>query len=127
MIDIQDEGSYSRIIYHVPTRGLLGFRSEFINDTKGEGILVRKFIKYEPHFGEISERTNGALICCQTGKTMTYSLWNLQERGQMFVGPAEDVYEGQIVGMSAKTQDIDVNPTINKKMTAVRSTGNVKQ
>ena len=124
MIDIQDEGSYTRVIYHVPTRGLMGFRTEFINMTKGEGVLVRKFIEYKPFKGEIPERTNGALICCQTGKTMTYSLWNLQERGQMFVGPAEDVYEGQIVGVSSKTQDIDVNPTINKKMTAVRSTGN---
>ena len=124
MIDIQDEGSYTRIIYHAPTRGLMGFRTEFINMTKGEGVLVRKFIEYKPFKGEIPERTNGALICCQTGKTMTYSLWNLQDRGQMFVGPAEDVYEGQIVGMSSKTQDIDVNPTINKKMTAIRSTGN---
>ena len=124
MIDIQDEGSYTRIIYHAPTRGLMGFRTEFINMTKGEGVLVRKFIEYKPFKGEIPERVNGALICCQTGKTMTYSLWNLQERGQMFVGPAEDVYEGQIVGVSSKTQDIEVNPTINKKMTAVRSTGN---
>ena len=124
MIDIQDEGSYTRVIYHAPTRGLMGFRTEFINMTKGEGVLVRKFIEYKPFKGEIPERTNGALICCQTGKTMTYSLWNLQDRGQMFVGPAEDVYEGQIVGVSSKTQDIDVNPTINKKMTAVRSTGN---
>ncbi|MDO5440306.1 MAG: translational GTPase TypA [Erysipelotrichaceae bacterium] len=124
MIDIQDEGSYTRVIYHAPTRGLMGFRTEFINMTKGEGVLVRKFIEYKPFKGEIPERTNGALICCQTGKTMTYSLWNLQDRGQMFVGPAEDVYEGQIVGVSSKTQDIEVNPTINKKMTAVRSTGN---
>ena len=124
MIDIQDEGSYTRIIYHAPTRGLMGFRTEFINMTKGEGVLVRKFIEYKPFKGEIPERPNGALISCATGKTMTYSLWNLQERGQMFVGPAEDVYEGQIVGMSSKTQDIEVNPTINKKMTAVRSTGN---
>ena len=124
MIDIEDEGSYTKIIYHSPTRGLMGFRTEFINMTKGEGVLVRKFIEYKPFKGEIPERPNGALISCATGKTMTYSLWNLQERGQMFVGPAEDVYEGQIVGMSSKTQDIEVNPTINKKMTAVRSTGN---
>lgn len=124
MIDIQDEGSYTRIIYHTPTRGLMGFRTEFINMTKGEGVLVRKFIEYKPFKGEIPERTNGAMICCATGKTMTYSLWNLQERGQLFVGPAEDVYEGQIVGVSSKLQDMEVNPTINKKMTAVRSTGN---
>ena len=124
MIDIQDEGSYTRVIYHAPTRGLMGFRTEFINMTKGEGVLVRKFIEYSPFKGEIPQRPNGALISCASGKAMTYSIWNLQERGQMFIGAAEDVYEGQIVGMSSKTQDIEVNPTINKKMTAVRSTGN---
>ena len=124
MIDIQDEGSYTRIIYHVPTRGLLGYRSEFINDTKGEGVLVRKFIEYQPFFGEIGERPNGALISMASGKAMTYALWNLQDRGQLFISPATEVYEGMIVGMSSKTQDIEVNPTINKKMTAVRSTGN---
>lgn len=124
MVDIEDEGSYTKIIYHAPTRGLMGFRSEFINSTKGEGVLVRKFIEYKLYKGEIPERTNGAMISCATGKTMTYSLWNLQERGQLFVGAAEEVYEGQIVGVSSKMQDMEVNPTVNKKMTAVRSTGN---
>lgn len=124
MVDIEDEGSYTKIIYHAPTRGLMGFRSEFINSTKGEGVLVRKFVEYKPYKGEIPERTNGAMISCATGKTMTYSLWNLQERGQLFVGAAEEVYEGQIVGVSSKMQDMEVNPTVNKKMTAVRSTGN---
>jgi len=124
MIDIQDEGSYTKIIYHAPTRGLLGYRSEFINDTKGEGVMVRKFIEYAPDFGVIPERVNGALISMASGKAMTYSLWNLQDRGQLFITPQTDVYEGMIIGVSSKTQDIEVNPTINKKMTAVRSTGN---
>ncbi|MCR4633028.1 MAG: translational GTPase TypA [Erysipelotrichaceae bacterium] len=124
MIDIQDEGSYTRIIYHVSTRGLLGYRSEFINDTKGEGVMVRKFIQYEPFVGEIPQRTNGALISMASGKAMTYALWNLQERGQLFVTPQTEVYEGMIIGVSSKTQDIEVNPTVNKKMTAIRSTGN---
>ncbi len=124
MIDIQDEGSYTKVIYHVPTRGLLGYRSEFINDTKGEGVMVRKFIEYEPFVGEIAQRTNGALISMASGKAMTYALWNLQERGQLFVTPQTEVYEGMIVGVSSKTQDIEVNPTVNKKMTAIRSTGN---
>ena len=124
MIDIQDEGSYSKIIYHVPTRGLLGYRSEFINDTKGEGVMVRKFIEYQPFVGEIGERPNGALISMAAGKAMTYSLWNLQDRGQLFISPQTEVYVGMIVGVSSKTQDIEVNPTINKKMTAIRSTGN---
>ena len=124
MIDIQDEGSYTRVIYHVPTRGLLGYRSEFINDTKGEGVMVRKFIQYEPFVGEIAQRSNGALISMASGKAMTYALWNLQERGQLFITPQTEVYEGIIIGVSSKTQDIEVNPTVNKKMTAIRSTGN---
>jgi len=124
MIDIQDEGSYTKVIYHVSTRGLLGYRSEFINDTKGEGVMVRKFIAYEPFVGEISQRPNGALISMASGKAMTYALWNLQERGQLFITPQTEVYEGMIIGVSSKTQDIEVNPTINKKMTAIRSTGN---
>ena len=123
MIDIQDEGSYTKIIYHVPTRGLLGYRSEFINDTKGEGIMVRKFIEYQPYFGELPERANGALISMASGKAMTYSLWNLQVHGQLFITPQTEVYEGMIIGVSNKNQDIEVNPTINKKMTAIRSTG----
>ena len=123
MIDIQDEGSYTKLIYHVSTRGLLGYRSEFINDTKGEGVMVRKFIAYEPFVGEIPQRSNGALISMASGKAMTYALWNLQERGQLFVTPQTEVYEGMIVGVSSKNQDIEVNPTVNKKMTAIRSTG----
>lgn len=124
MIDIQDEGSYTKIIYHAATRALLGFRSEFINTTKGEGILVRRFIEYAPYIGEVPERENGALISTDTGKCMTYALWNIQDRGQLFVSPQDEVYEGMIVGVSSKNQDIEVNPLKNKKMTAVRSTGN---
>ncbi len=124
MIDIQDEGTYTRIIYHVPTRGLLGYRSEFINDTKGEGVMVRKFIDYEPYRGEVPTRQNGVLISCDTGKAMTYALWNIQERGQLFIGPQTEVYEGMIIGMASKNMDMDVNPIKNKKMSAVRSTGN---
>ena len=124
MVYIQDEGSYTKIIYHCPTRGLLGYRSEFINDTKGEGIMVRKFIEYAPFKGEIPSRANGVLISCDNGKAMTYALWNIQERGQLFIGPQTEVYEGMIIGMASKNMDIEVNPIKNKKMTAVRSTGN---
>ena len=124
MIDIQDEGSYSRIIYHVPTRGLLGYRSEFINDTKGEGVMVHKFLDYEEYRGEIPGRLNGVLISCDNGKAMTYALWNIQERGQLFISPQTEVYEGMIIGMASKNMDMEVNPIKNKKMSAVRSTGN---
>lgn len=124
MIDIEDEGSYTKVIYHVSTRGLLGYRSEFINDTKGEGVLVRKFIAYEPFKGEIPGRQNGVLISCDSGKAMTYALWNIQERGQLFITPQTEVYEGMIIGIASKNMDMEVNPIKNKKMTAVRSTGN---
>lgn len=124
MVDIQDEGSYTKVIYHAPTRGLLGYRSEFINDTKGEGVMVRKFIEYQPFVGEVPQRSNGVLISNATGKAMTYALWNLQDHGQMFVTPQTEIYEGMIVGVSNKNMDMEVNPTVNKKMTAVRSTGN---
>ena len=124
MIDIEDEGSYTKIIYHVSTRGLLGYRSEFINDTKGEGVLVRKFIAYEAYKGEIPGRQNGVLISCDSGKAMTYALWNIQERGSLFITPQTEVYEGMIIGVASKNMDMEVNPIKNKKMTAVRSTGN---
>ncbi len=124
MVDIQDEGSYTKIIYRVTTRGLLGYRSEFINDTKGEGVLVRKFTSYEEFRGEIPGRQNGVLISCENGKAMTYALWNIQERGQLFITPQTEVYEGMIVGIASKNMDMEVNPIKNKKMTAVRSTGN---
>lgn len=124
MIDIADEGSYSRIEYEVPTRGLLGYRSEFINDTRGEGTMVRRLSGYEPFKGEIQQRANGALISTETGSAMTYALWNIQERGQLFITPQTEVYEGMIIGQSARNLDMEVNPIKNKKMTAVRSTGN---
>lgn len=123
MVDIVDEGTYTRIEYLVPTRGLLGYRSEFINDTHGEGTMVRRLHGYEPYKGEISQRENGALISTEAGTAMTYALWNIQERGQLFIGPQTPVYEGMVIGMSSRNMDMEVNPIKNKKMTAIRSTG----
>ncbi len=123
MVNITDEGSYTKIEYQVPTRGLLGYRSEFINDTRGEGTIVRRLIGYEPFKGEITQRANGALISTEKGVAMTYALWNIQERGQLFIAPQTEVYEGMIIGMSARNLDMDVNPIKNKKLTAIRSTG----
>lgn len=124
MVDLIDEGGYSRIIFHVPTRGLLGYRSEFINDTHGEGTLVRRVDRFEAYKGEISQRENGALISTESGKAMTYALWNIQERGQLFIGPQTPVYEGMIIGQSSRNLDMEVNPIKNKKLTAIRSSGN---
>ncbi len=124
LVNMEEESGYCRIVYQAPTRGLLGYRSEFINDTHGEGTLVRRVCGYEPFKGEIQERSNGALVSTETGKAMTYALWNIQERGQLFIPAQTEVYEGMIIGMSARNVDMDVNPIKNKKLTAIRSTGN---
>ena len=123
MVNLEEENGYDRITYTAPTRGLLGFRSEFINDTHGEGTLVRRICGYEPYKGEINQRMQGAMISTETGTAMTYALWNLQERGSLFIGPQTEVYEGMIIGESAKNIDMDVNPLKNKKLTAIRSSG----
>ena len=122
--NMEEEGSYTRITYHVPTRGLIGYRSEFINATHGEGTMVQRLSGYEPFKGDIPQRENGVLISTEGGNAMTYALWNIQERGQLFIGPQTPVYEGMIIGIASKNKDMTVNPIKNKKMTAIRSTGN---
>ena len=117
------EGDYVKIEFIAPTRGLLGYRSEFINDTRGEGTLVRSFERYEEHKGEIPGRSNGVLIAQGPGTTMGYALNALSERAQMFVDPGVDVYEGMIIGMNSRKDDMVVNPCKNKKLTNVRASG----
>jgi len=109
------------LTYLVPTRGLLGFRAEFIMDTKGEGIIYHSFYHYERFKGEISKRINGALVSGNTGKTASYALAKLQERASLFIGPAIAVYEGMIVGENARRQDMPVNPCKEKKKTNIRA------
>ncbi|EQK43454.1 GTP-binding protein TypA/BipA [[Clostridium] bifermentans ATCC 638] len=117
------EGDYVKITFIAPTRGLLGYRSEFINDTRGEGTIVRSFERYEEHKGAIPGRTNGVLVAHGPGTTMAYSLAALSERAQMFVDPGVDVYEGMIIGMNSRKDDMVVNACKNKKLTNVRSSG----
>lgn len=117
------ENEFNRIEYLVPTRGLLGYRSEFINDTRGEGTIVRSFDSYQPYCGEIPRRNNGVLISQENGTTMAYSLSNLSDRASMFVGPSVEVYEGMIIGMNSRREDMIVNPCKNKKLTNVRASG----
>ena len=105
----------------VPARGLIGFRTEFLTETRGTGILHHVFERFEPWFGELRTRPTGALVADRRGKTTTFALLNLQERGSLFVGPAVDVYEGMIVGENARGEDLDVNATKEKKMTNMRS------
>lgn len=117
------EGDYVKIEFAAPTRGLLGYRSEFINDTRGEGNMVRSFARYEDHKGEIPTRSNGVLIAQGSGTTMAYGLNALSERAQMFVDPGVEVYEGMIIGMNSRSDDMIVNPCKNKKLTNVRASG----
>lgn len=113
----------TRLEYYIPTRGLIGFRSEFIMETHGEGILDHSFSHYEDFKGEIERRKNGALISQEEGETMAYALWKIQERGILFCNPVTRVYEGMIIGENAKEGDIVVNACKGKKLTNMRASG----
>ena len=123
MESMEMEGDYVKIEFIAPTRGLLGYRSEFINVTRGEGTLVRSFERFEEHKGEIPGRSNGVLISQGPGTTMGYALNALSERATMFVDPGVEVYEGMIIGMNSRKEDMTVNPCKNKKLTNVRASG----
>ncbi|NLC42341.1 MAG: translational GTPase TypA, partial [Erysipelothrix sp.] len=122
-VTMDEKNSMTTMEWHVPTRGLLGYRSEFINDTHGEGTMVRQFHDYEEFKGSIDERESGSMISTENGTAMTYAIFNLQERGSFFIGAQTEVYEGMIVGQSARDMDMEINPTKNKKGTAIRSDG----
>jgi len=110
-----------RMEYRVPARGLIGFRTEFLTETRGTGILHHVFDGYEPWHGELRSRPTGSLVADRRGPATAFALLNLQERGQLFVGPGVEVYEGMIVGENARAEDLDVNPTKEKKLTNMRS------
>ncbi len=123
MIRMFAENGYQRIEYHVPTRGLLGYRSEFINDTHGEGHMERRFFAFEEHKGFIPDRVNGVAIAIEEGECTPYALFNIGERVQMFVEPGTRVYEGMIVGMNMRSDDMEVNPCKAKKVSNMRAAG----
>jgi GTP-binding protein len=110
-----------RMDYLVPARGLIGFRTEFLTETRGTGIMHHVFDRWEPWAGELLTRTTGALVADRRGATATYSLMTLQERGVLFVGPGEEVYEGMIIGENSRSEDLDVNPCKEKHLTNIRS------
>lgn len=123
MIDVSEREGYVTSVYVVATRALLGYRQTFINQTKGEGIFIRKVKGYQPKLNVNFERSAGVMISNDNGVAMTYALYNLQERGTLFIGAQTKVYEGMIIGITAKDMDMVVNPTKNKKLTSIRSTG----
>jgi GTP-binding protein len=110
-----------RMEYLVPARGLIGFRTEFLTETRGTGLMHHVFETYEPWAGDLRTRLTGSLVADRSGQVTSYALFNLQERGTMFVAPGTDVYEGMIIGENARAEDMDVNPTKEKKLTNVRS------
>ena len=113
----------TRIIAHVPSRGLIGYHGEFLTDTRGTGVLNRVFHDWAPHKGQIPGRRAGVLISMENGQAVAYALWNLEERGRMFVGPQTDVYQGMVIGEHSRDNDLEVNPLKGKKLTNVRASG----
>ena len=123
LLEMSPVGNRTKIEYIIPARGLFGYRSEFLTDTHGEGIMNSIFEGYQPYRGEIVMRFTGSLIASEDGETTRYGLFNTQERGTMFVGPQTPVYEGMIVGENPKNEDIAINPCKKKQLTAIRSAG----
>ncbi len=123
MLEMTQENGMTRLVYKIPTRGLLGYRSEFMTDTKGLGMMNYVFAEYGPYAGEIKNRVNGVLVAKEACTTVAYALFNLQERGKMFLGPGVKVYAGQIVGEHCRNNDLVVNPAKGKKLTNMRASG----
>ena len=124
MIDMRQSGSgKTRIIFHAPSRGLIGYQSKFLTDTRGTGVMNRVFFGYAPYKGDMPQRRNGALISTDQGKAVAYALFNLQDRGVMFVDPQDPVYQGMVIGEHNRENDLEVNVLKGKKLTNVRASG----
>ncbi len=123
MVSMNPMGSRMKVVFHVPARGLFGYRNEFLTDTKGEGIMSSVFHEYQPYKGDIPRRSQGSLIAFETGEAVTYGLYNAQERGALIITAGTPVYEGMIVGMSPKSEDLVVNVCKKKHLTNTRASG----
>lgn len=123
LVNMHPQGSRTRLEFLIPSRGLFGYKSEFLTDTKGEGIMSSVFERYEPYKGEIPRRNTGSLVSFETGEAVTYGLYNAQERGSLFIGAGTPVYEGMIVGSSPKVEDLVVNVCKKKHLTNTRASG----
>ena len=123
LLEMTPVGTRMKIEFLVPSRGLFGYRNEFLTDTRGEGIMASVFDSYAPYKGELSRRNSGSLICFETGDSVTYGLWAAQERGVLFIGPGVPVYGGMVVGETPKSEDITVNVCRKKQLTNMRASG----
>jgi GTP-binding protein len=120
---VPDDKGRVRLEYRMPARGLIGFQGEFLTMTRGTGLMSHIFDSYGPYKGELSERRNGVLVSQDDGQAVAYALWKLQERGRMFVSPGDVLYEGMIIGIHSRDNDLVVNPVKEKKLTNVRASG----
>lgn len=116
-------GGYTRIEFSIPSRGLIGYRGEFMTDTKGNGIINTVFDEYAPYKGDIQYRKQGSLIAFESGESITYGLFNAQERGTLFIGPGEKVYSGMVIGQNGKPEDVEINVCKKKQLTNTRASG----
>ena len=124
MLDIVNHGTgWVRLEWRIPARGLVGIRTEFMTETRGAGMMHTTFDGYEPWFGDIRLRQNGVLVADRRGDTTANALLDLEQRGELFVGPGVEVYEGMIVGENARSEEMNVNPTKEKKLTNMRASG----
>ena len=123
ILDIKTVDNQTRITFEAPTRGLLGYRNQFVIDTKGFGILSSRFIAFKPYAGEMKHEKNGSMISMENGKALAFSLNNLQDRGVLYTEPADEVYEGQVIGNTSKGEDLYVNPTKGKQLSNMRASG----
>lgn len=114
---------YTRLEFEIPARGLIGIRTEFLTETKGEGVMNHSFLEFRPHSGTVESRKNGALVSMENGEALGYSIFNLQDRGTMFIKPQDKVYVGMVIGQHSKDNDLDVNPIKGKQQSNVRSSG----
>ena len=121
--DVKTHADSVRLIFEGPTRGLLGYRSQFVLDTKGEGIISSRFIEFRPYVGEIQKRVVGSMVSMIAGKALGFALWNLQDRGVLYIAPATEVYEGMVIGNTSKGEEMYVNPTKGKQLTNMRASG----
>jgi GTP-binding protein len=123
LVDVEPQGSRTRIEFKIPSRALFGFRTQFLSMTQGEGIMSHVFDGYAPWSGDLKRKQNGSLVASEAGSAFAYSIWKLQERGEFFITPATDVYVGMVVGENSRENDLNVNVCKNKKLTNVRSAG----
>ena len=123
LLEMTPVGDRMKLEFLVPARGLFGYRNEFLTDTKGEGIMASVFDSYAPFKGELSRRNTGSLIAFETGEAVTYGLYNAQERGTLFIGAGTPVYEGMVVGVCPKSEDMSVNVCKKKQLTNMRASG----